>query len=112
LPPGNPNRKNPDMANTRKLEFLKDEFLTLSLFGGLGRSNTYCSSATDDNKNKLRKSLRNKLTEMAEGYKSPVDDGSHAANICEIADAITKEFSSSLQNGRFRLGIAQKCLNL
>lgn len=59
-----------------------------------------------------RRALRTKLGDLASRYKHPVDDATHANNICEVADAMTAEFASCLRGGRFRIGIAQKCLNL
>jgi hypothetical protein len=104
--------------HTEQKAFLRNEFLTMSLFGALGRSNTYLvvpehlKSAAKDVRAKLRPALRKKLADIATGYSHPVDDAAHLANIREIADMLTLQFSSCLRAGRFRIGIAQKCLNL
>ncbi len=95
-----------------RLRFLKDEFLTLSLLGALGRSNTYSTSAPDAVKAKLRRTLRDKLNDVAGRYGHPVDEATHLANIQEVAETITSGFSTCLRKGRFRIGIAQKSLNL
>ena len=98
--------------DTHQLRFLKNEFLTLSLLGALGRSKTYSESAPKDVRGKFRRSLRTKLVEVASRYKVPVDDASHAVNIGEVADAMTEQFADCLRGRRFRIGTAQKCLNL
>ena len=93
-------------------EFLRNEFLTLTLLGALGRSNTYLKSALEEERVELRDKLRAKLKDVGTRYMSPVDDSSHVANICEIADEMTSQFSRFLKRERFRIGIAQKALNL
>jgi hypothetical protein len=98
--------------DTVQLKFMKNECFTLTMLGALGRSKTYVKSATHKEKEHVRKLLHCKLVEVAERYKNPVDEDEHVKNIREIADAITNEFASALRNGRFRIGIAQKCLNL
>jgi hypothetical protein len=97
---------------TFQLRFLRNEFLTLSLLGAFERSNTYSASAPEDVRAKVRHALRSKLEDVASRYKHPVDDSTHANNICEVADAMTAEFAECLRGGRFRIGIAQNCLNL
>lgn len=41
-----------------------------------------------------------------------VTEEKHLANILELTDTLTSKFSYCLKNGRFRIGIAQKALNL
>lgn len=93
-------------------KFLRGEFLTMSVLGALGRSNTYSESASESDKENLRNSLRNKLDELAADYASVVTEKDHISNIKELADDLSSKFSSCLKNGRFRIGIAQKALNL
>jgi hypothetical protein len=95
-----------------KERFLKNEFLTMSVLGALGRSNTYSKSTSEKDKNSFRNALRKKLEEIGETYVSPISEETHCSNIKKIADDITALFSYCLKNGRFRIGIAQKALNL
>ena len=94
------------------LTFLKNEFQTLSLNGALGRSGTYVAGTSEKDREPVKLALRKKLDDIARQYTSTVDDDTHTANICELADSMSSEFSRCLQDGRFRIGIAQKCLNL
>lgn len=95
-----------------KESFLKNEFLTMSVFGALGRSNTYSDSASENDKQDFRNGLREQLREIGSRYYLTVTEEKHLANIVELSDALTSKFSSCLKNGRFRIGIAQKALNL
>lgn len=92
--------------------FLKNEFLTMSVLGALGRSNTYSKSASEKGKNSFRNALRKKLEEIGNTYVTPIPEEEHCSNIKNIADDLTTRFSNCLKNGKFRIGIAQKALNL
>jgi len=95
-----------------KESFLRNEFLTMSVLGALGRSRTYSKSADEDAKNNFRNALREKLDEISSLYESTVTEEEHLSNIKKLSDSLTSGFSKCLRNGRFRLGIAQKALNL
>ncbi len=100
------------LDNGKNIRFLKNEFLTLSLFGALGRSKTYRETVSEKKRADFRSALRKKLENIASRYGQRVDDATHLDNLCEIADDMTLRFSNLLKNGLFRIGIAQKCLNL
>jgi hypothetical protein len=95
-----------------KERFLKNEFLTMSVFGALGRSKTYSTSAGEEAKNRFRNALREKLDELSVLYKSAVTEKDHLSNIETLSNDLTSRFQHYLRNGRFRIGIAQKALNL
>ena len=97
---------------TDKEKFIRNEFLTMSIFGALGRSNTYSKNASETSKNFFRNALREKLREIACKYNSPITEEGHLSNIVKLSDSLTSEFPNCLRNGRFRIGIAQKALNL
>jgi len=98
--------------DAEKENFLRNEFLTMSLLGALGRSRTYSKSATEEAKNRFRNALREKLDEVSILYKSGVTEEEHLLNIEDISNVLTSQFHHCLRNGRFRIGIAQKALNL
>ena len=98
--------------NHNQVKFLINEFLTWSIFGALGRLKTYSDIATDKEKNSFRDSLKKRLAEVAREYTSPVTETKHLSNISNLADEMTSNFSGCLRNKRFRIGIAQKALNL
>jgi hypothetical protein len=95
-----------------KEKFLRNEFLTMSVLGALGRSRTYSESASEKDKSRLRDALRKSLEEMARDYISSVNEEKHLSNIASLSDYLTSHFHRCLRNKRFRIGIAQKALNL
>lgn len=98
--------------DTSKEKFFGNEFLTMSLLGALGRSKTYSQSVSDQDKSLFRIALREKLSEIGNKYVSPVTEEEHLSNMTKLADDLSSKFSHCLKNGRFRIGIAQKALNL
>ena len=84
----------------------------MSVLGALGRSKTYSKSVSVQDKSLFRISLREKLSEIGDKYISTTPEEEHLSNINKIADDLTSNFSHCLENGRFRIGIAQKALNL
>jgi hypothetical protein len=97
---------------TQKEKFLRNEFLTMSIIGALGRSNTYSDSASPEDKNRFRIALRDKLDIISRRYESAVTEDEHLSRIKELSDNLTSQFSDCLRNAQFRIGIAQKALNL
>ena len=95
-----------------KEQFLKNEFLTMSVLGALGRSNTYSKSASKQDKNLFRNALREKLKEIGDKYISQISEEGHLKNIKKIEDDLSSSYPHCLKNRRFRIGIAQKALNL
>jgi len=93
-------------------KFLRNEFLTMSVLGALGRSRTYSESATEKAKNHFLNALRKKLDEISRGYQSKVTEEEHLSNIKRLSNELSSGFSHCLKNGRFRIGISQKALNL
>lgn len=96
--------------------FLRDEFLSLTLQGALGLrgSKIYKEDVGEKDKECFRQSLREWLLkrESAYGSRVQVQESEHEKNIKQLADELTKKHANILANGCFRLGIAQKALNL
>ena len=84
----------------------------MSVLGALGRSNTYSKSPSEQEKSDFGNALREKLREIGDKYISPISEEEHLSNIKKIADDLTSNFSHCLKDGRFRIGISQKALNL
>lgn len=93
-------------------QFLVDEFLMSSIIAALARSKTYNSDATDKKRKDLRKKLRINLKELAIQYHNNIDNETHICNIKKLANEISSQFRDILRNGQFRIGCAQKALNL
>jgi hypothetical protein len=91
--------------------FLREEFLSLTLMATLQRGAVY---ATEDESARkcFRSDLRHKLEKMADGYRTTVAEDARLQNIRSLATYLTEKHSGALKDGRFRIGSAQKALNL
>jgi len=68
---------------------------------------------SEDEKTTVRECLSRFLAELGSRYRNPVtDDNEHTGAIKRIADELTARYGALLHDGRFRIGIAQKALNL
>lgn len=98
-----------------KWEFIQHEVITLSIHGAFQRAKVYVSEASDDSaRESLRKRLAILLRDLGSQYTDSVGGEQHKINIKKIADDLTAEFEGRnlLYENRFRIGIAQKALNL
>jgi hypothetical protein len=95
-------------------DFLDEAFFSLVVMAALRRSKTYQDGAKDSVKTDFRKALHKQLRDLAQQYSTGVDDDYHIKNIEHLADTLSKEFKPAhiLVNDRFRIGSAQKALNL
>jgi hypothetical protein len=98
--------------NDQQNRFLRNEFLTMSVLGALGRSRTYSKSASEEAKKNFHNALRRKLDELAQSYTSNVKEEDHLKNIEDLVKDLTSRFLDCLEKKRFRIGVAQKALNL
>ena len=96
----------------QKERYLRNELQTMSILGALGRSRTYLKSASEEDKASFRNALKMKIDEISENYHSIISDRDHIFNIERLKNELTSQYSHCLINGRFRIGIAQKALNL
>jgi hypothetical protein len=95
-----------------KWEFLRNEFLSMSIIAGLQRSNIYQPGTSEEKRIEFREYLRNKIWEISIEYEQPVDDGRHEHNIELLAKVASDKFGSLFKEKHFRIGNAQKVLNL
>ncbi len=102
--------------NARQERFLADELFSRVLQATFQRSLTYEEKASDERKAAFKEALRERLEALAEIYKAkkpqqiPSDD--HIRNIENLANSLSESFADCLVGGRFRIGSAQKALNL
>ena len=100
-------------TNGDREKFIHDEFLMLVILGTLGRNPTYNGRATDAQKGQFRDELKGQLDKLGEKYKQcNVNDEEHVENIRSLADTMSDNHGSILKDNRFRIGSAQKALNL
>src|SRR5258708_1147109 len=99
--------------DTEKQKFISDELFKLVINATFGRSKTYKDSAKVSKKEKLKKALRHFLEEKKEKYISGhVLENEHIGNIKKLSRDLTGKFPDCLFKVRFRIGSAQKALNL
>jgi hypothetical protein len=98
--------------NSHKELFLSDVIFGITLAGTSQRGNLYRREATTDERNQFRLALRRALENVAEQYRAPVSDDRHVANIDHLAKTLSKQQARALNGSRFRIGSAQKALNL
>jgi hypothetical protein len=98
--------------DTPKERFLIDAFLGMSSRDALGRSKTYSKSVSENDKKRFQNALRETLKMIWKVYVSPVNEEEHLSNIKKLSDDLSSGFYHCLRSGRFRIGIAQKALNI
>ena len=98
--------------NAGKEKFLRNEFFTMTMLGALGRSKTYLDSASKADKECFRKALRERLDDISMEYTTQINEENHLSNIKNLSKDLTAQFTHCLRKGKFRIGIAQKALNL
>jgi hypothetical protein len=96
----------------QKRKFLDDAFFRLTVMATFPRSKTYREDAKDGDRARFKEALRERLIGLAQQYTGDVDNDSHIKNIEHLANGLSKEFAQVLEGGRFRIGSAQKALNL
>ena len=72
----------------------------------------YTNTAGDKDKEAFRKSLGNSILSISQDYTRPVCDEFHIANIVRLSQDMSSAYRSILADGRLRIGISQKALNL
>lgn len=97
-----------------KWEFVNRELIATSVNSAFQRANVYADPQgyADPRRNDLREELAKKLKGVARQYENGLSSDLHTKNIKMIADELTAEFKRLLRHGRFRIGVAQKALNL
>jgi hypothetical protein len=99
----------------RKWEFIQREVIALSIQGAFQRAGVYSPEASNNKRStELGLRLASLLREFGDQYSRSVTGEQHKANIEKIADDLTEEIKGKgiLYADRFRIGIAQKALNL
>jgi hypothetical protein len=92
--------------------YLEDELFQLTLGAVVQRGKVYEPRLSETERRSLHGPLRTALGELSAAYDRPVSDEAHVNNIMALADRISRLCGSVLANERFRVGSAQKALNL
>lgn len=96
----------------QQMLFLLSEFFQLTLGATVRRARAYADGLGEADRAPLRASLRARLDQLWPTYAVPVPEAQHLTNIRQLADGLSAEHPLLLREGRFRIGPAQKALNL
>ncbi len=94
-----------------KSTFIDEEFRGLSIRAAFQRARIY-ADVTDVEREYVRSCVYNVLEEFAKRYATIQSDDIHEKHIEEFAERLTAECAARLHRNRFRIGVAQKALNL
>lgn len=92
--------------------FLRDQFHGMVLQATVQRARIYAPGAPEQSRESFRIGLRSELDRLAKHYDGAVSEDAHVRNIVALADTVSTEYGAALRDGRFRIGPAQKALNL
>lgn len=92
--------------------FLEDEFFAMTLMATVQRAYIYRAGSSEIERVAVRDWLRAELVRLADQYSKVVSEANHAQDISMLSDRLSATYPETLKDGRFRIGSAQKCLNL
>ena len=98
--------------NPEQQAFLEDEFFSMTLMATVQRGKLYREGSGEAEKDAFRRDLRSELERLTEQYRVGVSEAQHLANIENLANTLSGSQPAALSAGRFRIGSAQKALNL
>lgn len=101
-------RPNQSAKNT----FLVRAAFGSTLMGTAQRGNLYRDGSSDPSRDEFREGLRAALEALAVKYKKRVSSHQHSTNIEKLSKDLSAAHKKALKGGRFRIGSAQKALNL
>jgi hypothetical protein len=93
-------------------QFLKDECFSLTLMAVVQRGRLYRKGSTARSRKEFHRELRRELDRLVPQYRPAVTEDDHLRNIVRLADSLSQSQEKALAGGRFRIGSAQKALNL
>ncbi len=92
--------------------YLRGQFYGLTLGATVQRARVYKAGTTVADRTVFQVSLQHSLEKLARSYKVRQTEAAHVANIGRLAGTLSTKCSKCLRGGRFRIGPAQKALNL
>jgi len=93
-------------------QFLKDELFSLTLMATVQRAHVYSAQCGEKQRKKFQARLRSELEKTSEAYADHVTEEAHIRSIVDLSNRLTSAHANALNNKRFRIGTAQKTLNL
>lgn len=100
-------------VKVQKEKFLKNEIETSAVFAGFARARIYKKDITEQEKTIFKRFIKKKLGEYGEQYRfGAVSENEHFLNIERFSEEVTGAHGLLLEDEEFRIGVAQKVLNL
>lgn len=100
------------ISNERR-NFIEAELFQLTVGAVTQRGSVYAPGLSEKARRPVHETLRQLLIDVSPQYEpGGISDALHMENIDQIAQAITLRHAAVLHGGRFRIGSAQKALNL
>ena len=93
-------------------DFLRDETFSLTLMATVRRAKVYKHGLSERERRAFQVALRPRLEDITKQYESEVAEDTHVRNSLGLSDYFTLKCGTVLKDGRFRIGAAQKALNL
>src|SRR5947209_17938392 len=98
--------------DSERQAFLADVVFSIALNGTVQRGKLYREGSTELQRRAFRAARRCALEELIERYRVGVSEEEHLANINALAQSLSDGQPDALKDKRFRIGSAQKALNL
>jgi hypothetical protein len=95
-----------------KWQFVHEQVLASCVAASFQHAKVYAAKANEAQRAELRARLQKILSELGSRYENPLQEEAHLRNIDELAEQMSNARVGTLAAGRFRIGIAQKALNL
>jgi hypothetical protein len=91
-----------------KHAFLADGIFSTTLMAVTQRGRLYRKHSSDCSRENFRRALRSRLANLANRYWTSVPEDQHVSHIESLANDLSAECAEALQEGRLRIGSAQK----
>ena len=108
----NATKNMPQPPQEAQEKFIYSQVIMMTLAATLQRNKMYSSEASETDKIDIRKAIESELSNMMKKYLKEVTEEEHLQNIVHLSKYISKEHGDRLEGKRFRIGTAQKALNL
>jgi hypothetical protein len=95
-----------------KWKFIESACATAAIAAALQRSGTYRDGTSGKKREEIRESLREHLFLLRSEYKERVSEEQHIRNIRGLAEEMTDKYQEFLSSDGFKIGVAQKAINL
>ena len=96
-------------------QFMRSQALVLSVMAAFQRPRPlpiYSPNANEESRRAVQEAVKRRLRLFEPGYAVIPNEETHIQNIESLANEVSSQHAASLTNGSFRIGTAQKALNL